>query len=148
MKEGERKRDEIQEGRVSRANTRLDCYLQNGGYIQPPPIKRQFRDPHGEWWDKQERRNYGEACHEDYDQLGMFTPYEYTWVSSRKGLMQIGVFLAALATVLYAVKLTYPDIPAYPREFEAGLDRELGGAGAIRVSAGSHCIAVIIDSYS
>ncbi|PSR81299.1 hypothetical protein BD289DRAFT_462175 [Coniella lustricola] len=115
--------------------TEAEDPLMNGGYVQPPPIKRQFRDPHADWWDKQERRNYGEVCHENYDQLGMFTPHAYTWVTPRKGFMQVGVFLAALATVLYAVKLTYPDIPAVPREFEAGLDRELGGAGAIRARA-------------
>jgi len=33
---------------------------QNGGYVNPVPEKRQFRDPYGDWWDKQERRNYGE----------------------------------------------------------------------------------------
>ena len=34
---------------------------QNGGYVNPAREKRQFRDPYGEWWDKQERRNFGEA---------------------------------------------------------------------------------------
>lgn len=109
--------------------------LQNGGYVQPPPIKRQFRDPHADWWDKQERRNYGEPCHEDFDLLGMFTPYEYTWVKPGKGLLQIGAFIATTFGVLYLVKLTYPDKPAYPREFEfGGLEIELGGPGARRVS--------------
>lgn len=38
------------------------CLLrpQNGGYVNPPPQKRQLRDPYGDWWDKQGRRNYGE----------------------------------------------------------------------------------------
>ena len=107
---------------------------QNGGYVQPAPIKRQFRDPHADWWDKQERRNYGEPVHEDYDQLGMFTPYEYTWVSPKKGLAQVAMFIATFLGVCYTIKLTYPDRPAYPREFEGGLLRELGGSGATRVS--------------
>ncbi|KAI7774673.1 hypothetical protein LA080_008021 [Diaporthe eres] len=107
----------------------------NGGYVQPAPVKRQFRDPHGDWWDKQERRNYGEPCHEDHDQLGIFTPHEYTWVSPRKGLVQIAAFIATFLSVCYVVKATYPDRPSFPREFEDGLQRELGGAGATRARA-------------
>lgn len=64
----------------------------------------------------------------------MFTPYSYTWVSPSKGLVQIGIFIATFLSVCYAVKATYPDVPAYPREFDGGLQRELGGSGAIRVS--------------
>ena len=111
-----------------------DNFAQNGGFINPPRIKRQFRDPHADWWDKQERRNFGEPVHEDHDILGMFSTWEYTWVSTGKGLFQIGVFVAAFLTVCYGVKLTYPDRKSSPREFESGLERELGGAGAIRVS--------------
>ncbi|AEO67913.1 uncharacterized protein THITE_2117090 [Thermothielavioides terrestris NRRL 8126] len=104
----------------------------NGGYINPPRIKRQFRDPHADWWDKQERRNFGEPVHEDHDILGMFSPYEYTWITPGKGLFQIGVFVAVFLSVCYAVKLTYPDRASYPREFEGGLERELGGPGGVR----------------
>lgn len=107
--------------------------VQNGQYIQPPPVKRQFRDPHADWWDKQERKNFGEPVHEDDDTLGMFTPYEYTWVSPGKGLVQIGIFIATFLSVCYAVKATYPDRVSYPREFEGGLERELGGRNAVRV---------------
>ncbi|KAL2176540.1 uncharacterized protein P884DRAFT_225430, partial [Thermothelomyces heterothallicus CBS 202.75] len=106
----------------------------NGGYINPPRIKRQFRDPHADWWDKQERRNFGEPVHEDHDILGMFSPWEYTWIGTGKGLFQIGVFVAVFLSVCYGVKLTYPDRVSYPREFEGGLERELGGPGAVRVS--------------
>ncbi|KAH6847203.1 NADH dehydrogenase-like protein [Chaetomium sp. MPI-CAGE-AT-0009] len=105
----------------------------NGGYINPPRIKRQFRDPHADWWDKQERRNFGEPVHEDHDILGMFSPWEYTWIGTGKGLFQIGVFVAVFLSVCYGVKLTYSDRRSYPREFEGGLERELGGAGALRV---------------
>ena len=34
--------------------------MQNGGYVNPAAEKRQFRDPYAEWWDPQERRNFGE----------------------------------------------------------------------------------------
>ncbi|KAI1099138.1 hypothetical protein F4804DRAFT_337516 [Jackrogersella minutella] len=107
----------------------------NGGYIQPPPVKRQFRDPHADWWDKQERRNYGEPVHEDYDTLGMFSAHEYTWISPGKGLFQIGTFIAAVVGVSWIVGRLYPDKPSFPREFEGGLERELGGAGAWRARA-------------
>ncbi|KAH8904949.1 hypothetical protein BR93DRAFT_898352 [Coniochaeta sp. PMI_546] len=107
----------------------------NGGYINPPEIKRQFRDPHADWWDKQERRNYGEPVHENHDQMGVFTPHEYTWVSPAKGFFQFGCFIAVLVGLCYTVKAVYPDKKSYPREFEGGLERELGGAGAIRARA-------------
>ena len=121
-------------GRQEDTTLRADNFAQNGGYINPPRIKRQFRDPHADWWDKQERRNFGEPVHEDHDILGMFSPYEYTWVGTGKGLFQIGCFVAVFLSVCYGVKLTYPDRPSYPREFEGGLEKELGGAGAIRAS--------------
>lgn len=114
----------------------LDC-AQNGGYINPPRIKRQHRDPYAEWWDPQERRNFGEPVHEDHDILGMFSPYEYTWISPGKGLAQIGAFIVAFLGLCYGVKLSYPDKVSYPREFEGGLLKELGGSGAIRVSGAS-----------
>ncbi|KAI1645471.1 uncharacterized protein F4817DRAFT_343434 [Daldinia loculata] len=107
----------------------------NGGYINPPPIKRQFRDPYGDWWDKQDRRNYGEPVHEDHDILGIFSTYEYTWVSPGKGLLQIGAFIATFVGVCWMVGRVYPDKPSFPREFEGGLERELGGPGALRARA-------------
>jgi hypothetical protein len=74
--------------------------------------------------------------HEDHDILGMFSPYEYTWTTTGKGLAQIGAFVATFFSVLYVVKLSYPDKRSYPREFEGGLEKELGGAGALIVSTG------------
>jgi NADH dehydrogenase (ubiquinone) 1 beta subcomplex subunit 8 len=117
---------------LERSNTK--CKLQNGGYINPPRIKRQFRDPHANWWDKQERRNFGEPVHEDNDVLGIFSPWEYTWTTTGPGLIMIGTFIATFLSVSGVVYAFYPDMPAYPREFPGGLERELGGAGAVRVS--------------
>ena len=75
---------------------RLIFYLQNGGYVNPPPIKRQFRDPNGDWWDKQQRRNYGEPVHEDNDILGLFSPEEYTHTKPATAFFQIGCFITAV----------------------------------------------------
>ncbi|KAI5927554.1 hypothetical protein F4810DRAFT_648319 [Camillea tinctor] len=104
----------------------------NGGYINPARIKRQFRDPHADWWDKQERRNFGEPIHEDNDVLGMFTPYTYTWATPGKAWAQVASFIVTFLGVCWVVSTLYPDKPSYPREFEDGLVRELGGAGATR----------------
>lgn len=110
--------------------------MQNGGYVNPPLEKRQFRDPYADWWDKQEKRNFGEPCHEDNDILGVFSPEEYTWTTAGKGGIMMGTFLTAAAGLLFAVSVTYPDKPSAPREFTAGLERELGGERGVRVSAG------------
>ncbi|KAH7150254.1 hypothetical protein B0J13DRAFT_549816 [Dactylonectria estremocensis] len=104
----------------------------NGGYINPPKIKRQFRDPYATWWDPQERRNFGEPIHEDNDMLGIFSPWDYTWTTTGPGLVMVGSFLAVFFSVLGVVSYNYPDMVAYPREFENGLQRELGGPGAVR----------------
>lgn len=46
----------------------------------------------------------------------------------------VGTFLAVFFSVSGVIYLNYPDRPAYPREYEGGLERELGGPGAMRVS--------------
>lgn len=71
--------------------------------------------------------------HEDNDVLGIFSPYEYTWTTTGPGLLMIASFIAAFAGVSGLVYLNYPDKPAFPREFEGGLERELGGPSAVRV---------------
>ncbi|KAL9013483.1 MAG: hypothetical protein Q9173_001823 [Seirophora scorigena] len=103
----------------------------NGGYPNPPPLKRQFRDPYADWWDKQERRNFGEPVHEDHDILGVFSPHEYTHFTPRKGFVLMGAFVGAVLGLCGLVGLYYPDRPAVERTFEGGLDRELGGPGAL-----------------
>ncbi|KAI9858891.1 MAG: hypothetical protein M1813_007193 [Trichoglossum hirsutum] len=116
--------------RVSQAD--IDDPDMNGSYVQPPPEKRQFRDPHGDWWDKQERRNYNEPVHEDNDILGMFSLEEYTHTPPGKGFMQLGLFIAAVFGLCGVVYQFYPDKPSAPREFPDGLETELGGPGALR----------------
>ncbi|EJP68124.1 hypothetical protein ACQRIT_004527 [Beauveria bassiana] len=104
----------------------------NGGYINPPRVKRQHRDPYAQWWDPQERRNFGEPVHEDNDVLGIFSPWDYTWTTTGPGLIMISTFVATFLGVCGLVYLNYPDRPSFPREFEGGLEKELGGPGAVR----------------
>ncbi len=66
----------------------------------------------------------------------MFSPFEYTHVKPGMGVFQIGCFIAAVLGLCGIVKMTYPDKPSAPREFEEGLERELGGPTAVRVSWG------------
>ncbi|KAF1988605.1 hypothetical protein K402DRAFT_391826 [Aulographum hederae CBS 113979] len=102
----------------------------NGGYINPPPEKRSNRDPYGDWWDKQERRNYGEPVHEDNDILGVFSTEDYKHFSPGHGAMLFGCFLAAFAGLCGAVSVIYEDKPSVPKVYEGGLERELGGPKA------------------
>lgn len=100
---------------------------QNGNYVNPPRVKRQFRDPYGDWWDKQERRNYGEPLHEDNDVLTIFSPEEYTHVTGRQALARLGIFILAVVGLATGVSYVYPDKPSAPRTFPGGLEEELGG---------------------
>ncbi|KAL5339278.1 hypothetical protein BJX70DRAFT_364365 [Aspergillus crustosus] len=105
--------------------------LQNGGYQNPPRVKRQFRDPYVDWWDKQERRNFGEPVHEENEILGVFSPEQYTHVSAGKGLLQLGAFVATFLGFCGVVSFFYPDKPSLPRTFPDGLEKELGGPNAL-----------------
>lgn len=111
--------------------------LQNGGYINPPAVKRQHRDPHADWWDKQERRNFGEPVHEDDDILAIFTPEDYTHIKPGKGFFLLGCWIASFLGLCQVVSIYYPDTPSVPREFPDGMERELGGPNALLVRASS-----------
>ncbi|KAF3924234.1 hypothetical protein ABW21_db0203749 [Orbilia brochopaga] len=105
----------------------------NGGYslTQPPPIKSQYRDPYAEWWDPQERRNFGEPIHEDHDTLGIFSLYDYTAATTKQAAISCLSFIALGLGVCGLIYSTYPDRPAVPREFpDNGLEKALGGKGA------------------
>lgn len=92
--------------------------MQNGNYPDPSltsalPIKRQFRDPHADWWDKQERRNYGEPVHEDNDILGIFSPEEYTHFKPGWGAVLLGTFIGSVGVLCAVISRYYPDRVRY-----------------------------------
>ncbi|CBX97604.1 hypothetical protein IAQ61_001185 [Plenodomus lingam] len=105
---------------------------QNGGYINPPAEKRGNRDPYGDWWDKQDRRNFGEPCHEDHDILGVLALHDYNHFTPGWGAVLMGTFIASVLGLCGAVSMVYPDKISAPRTFPDGLDVELGGRGALR----------------
>lgn len=63
----------------------------------------------------------------------MFSPYEYTWTTPGKGAVMLGTFVLVVFGLCGVVSQFYPDRPSAPREFEGGLEQELGGPGALRV---------------
>ncbi|KAI5797401.1 NADH:ubiquinone oxidoreductase 20.1kD subunit [Peziza echinospora] len=102
-----------------------------GGYVNPPPLKRQFRDPNGTYWNHQDRRDYNEPVNEDEDILGRLSPEVYTWTTPRWGFAQNGIFVLAVLGLTGVVYLGYQDKPAVPRRFPyGGLREELGGSKA------------------
>lgn len=110
--------------------------FQNNNYYNPPAQKRQFRDPYGDWWDKQDRRNFGEPVHEDNDILTIFSTEKYTHFKPAKGFLLLGCAGGSVLLLSGVVSMFYPDKPSSPRTFEGGLERELGGPNAVRVSFG------------
>ncbi|KAF2868751.1 hypothetical protein BDV95DRAFT_609658 [Massariosphaeria phaeospora] len=107
----------------------------NGGYINPPMEKRSKRDPYADWWDKQDRRNYGEPCHEDHDILGPLSLHDYDHFTPAWGAALLGTFVASVLGLCGVVSLIYPDKISAPRTFEGGLEAELGGPRAVRTRA-------------
>ena len=73
--------------------------------------------------------------HEDNDILAVFSTEPYTHASPGKAGLH---FMMAAATMLGFVAIAYqfyPDRPSAPMTFPSGLEAELGGKGALRVSA-------------
>ncbi|KAK1907936.1 hypothetical protein P3342_013255 [Pyrenophora teres f. teres] len=98
---------------------------------QPTPEKRGNRDPYGDWWDKQERRNYGEPCHEDNDILGVLSLHDYNHFTPGWGAVLLGISVATVFGLCAAVSTIYPDKISVPKTYPGGLDLELGGKGAV-----------------
>ncbi|EEH38588.1 hypothetical protein PAAG_08315 [Paracoccidioides lutzii Pb01] len=104
----------------------------NNNYYNPPGQKRQFRDPYGDWWDKQDRRNFGEPVHEDNDILTILSTETYTHFKPGKGLFLLGCAAGSVLLLSGIISLCYSDKPSAPRTFPDGLERELGGPSTVR----------------
>lgn len=64
----------------------------------------------------------------------MFALEDYNHMTTSRGLLMWAGFISAVLGLSYAVYATYPGKPGTPTEYPGGLDRELGGPGAVRVS--------------
>ncbi|KAI4658430.1 uncharacterized protein J4E79_006836 [Alternaria viburni] len=116
---------------AEKAHAELTDPNQNGGYINPPAEKRGNRDPYGDYWDKQERRNYGEPCHEDNDIMGVLALHDYNHFTPQWGFVLLGTFVASVFGLCAAVGTFYPDKLSAPKTYPDGLEAELGGKGAL-----------------
>lgn len=117
---------------VEKANDINDPNM-NGGYINPPAELRSKRDPYEDWFDKQERRNFGEPCHEDNDILGALSLHDYDHFKAPRIFFLLGSFIVTVCGVSYAASLVYPDKISAPKTYPDGLAVELGGKGALLV---------------
>lgn len=52
--------------------------------------------------------------------------------------MLFGTFVVTLLGMCGVVSLYYPDKVSVPKQYEGGLEAELGGPGAVRVSFGAN----------
>jgi len=108
-----------------------DPYM-NGGFINPPIEKRNNRDPYGEWWDKQDKRNYGEPVHEDNDILGALSLHDYDHFTPGWAGVLLGCFGVAVVGLCGVTAFMYPDKKSVPKCYPDGLEAELGGPRAVR----------------
>lgn len=51
-----------------------------------------------------------------------------------RGALIWGILASIVLGGVYTASFYYPDRPSAPVEYEAGLDKELGGPGSVRVS--------------
>jgi NADH dehydrogenase (ubiquinone) 1 beta subcomplex subunit 8 len=121
---------------------------QNGGYINPAPEKRSQRDPYADYFDQQERRNYGEPCHEDHDILGVLSLHEYDHFSPGWGAVLLGTFVLSVFGLCAAVGTVYPDKKSVPKTYPDGLEAELGGKGAVLVGPCLGVCGLCTDCFS
>ncbi|KAF2707232.1 hypothetical protein K504DRAFT_470436 [Pleomassaria siparia CBS 279.74] len=106
----------------------------NGGYINPKPEKPQYRDPYGEYFDKQERRNFNDPVHEDHDIYSALSLHDYDHFTPGWGGVLLGTFLASVLGMCAVVSFIHPDKVSVPKQYEDGLEAELGGPRTVRAA--------------
>ncbi|KAL7421825.1 hypothetical protein Q5752_003596 [Cryptotrichosporon argae] len=102
------------------------------GYPQLPYVSLQTREPFG-WWDRQERKNFGEVFHEEEDVLGMWGPDVHK-TSGPSALAQLSGAFALIGVFSYLLYKTRPQRPVAARTYPyGGLEKELGDKLPARV---------------
>ncbi|WFD34799.1 hypothetical protein MCUN1_001643 [Malassezia cuniculi] len=103
---------------------------QLGDYPALPREVQQWRKYSPNWWDTQDRRNYGETLQEQDDVLNMWSPDKYKMprhIALFQFLTAIGV-IAGFSTLVYVGRPERPNVPkTFPRD---GLAAELGDESA------------------
>ncbi|WVR06962.1 hypothetical protein IAU60_003998 [Kwoniella sp. DSM 27419] len=99
---------------------------QLNGYPQLPYVSIQQRQAFG-WWDRQERKNFGEVMHEEEDAIGMWGPDVHK-TSPWSALRQLAVAFSLIGVAAYGLISTRPERPVAQRSYPyGGLEKELGG---------------------
>ncbi|CAO1635361.1 unnamed protein product [Sympodiomycopsis kandeliae] len=100
---------------------------QLGTYPDVPAISRQRRKYDKNYWDPQEKANFGETLHEQEDILGVFAPDLHPNVTPQSAARQLGVAALCFAGFFTLIYYMTPEAPfvrrTYPRN---GLAEELG----------------------
>ncbi|KAL9934998.1 hypothetical protein V8E36_006074 [Tilletia maclaganii] len=106
---------------------------QLGDYPDLPPISLQRRRWNPNWWDGQEKRNFGETLHEEHDALSVWAP-DVPPIPPSSALFQFGLAALAMATFAGIVYVNQFDEVCVRRSYpRGGLKAELGGtAFAVR----------------
>ncbi|CAD6890549.1 unnamed protein product [Tilletia controversa] len=100
---------------------------QLGDYPDLPLISLQRRRFSPNWWDTQEKRNFGETLHEQHDAMSVWAPDAHVLPASN-ALFQFGLAALAMTAFAGAVYLTKFERPAVPRTYPRdGLKAEMGG---------------------
>ncbi|KAK6910033.1 NADH dehydrogenase (ubiquinone) 1 beta subcomplex 8 [Kwoniella mangroviensis CBS 10435] len=104
---------------------------QLNGYPQLPYVSIQAREPFG-WWDRQERKNFGEVMHEEEDAIGMWGPDVHK-TSPQSALFQLSVAFSLIGLASYVLIKNRPERPVAQRTYPYnGLEKELGGQSYAR----------------
>ncbi|KZT53239.1 hypothetical protein CALCODRAFT_416617, partial [Calocera cornea HHB12733] len=100
---------------------------QLGDYPILPAVSRQWRKPGDQWWDKQDRRNFGEPVHEQDEALTIWAPDVYP-ISGPSALFQFSLAVLGFIGFGFVLSTIRPGRPAVPREYPYdGLSEHLGG---------------------
>ncbi|KAK0532810.1 hypothetical protein OC834_002458 [Tilletia horrida] len=107
---------------------------QLGDYPDLPPISLQRRRWSPNWWDGQEKRNFGETLHEQHDALSVWAP-DAAPIPPSQALFQFtlaGLAISAFCGLVYLTKFERVSVPrTYPR---GGLQAEMGGTALAALS--------------
>ncbi|KAJ1846303.1 hypothetical protein H4S02_005768 [Coemansia sp. RSA 2611] len=121
----------------------LDPDPQIGDYPNLPHIKSESRPQLG-WWDRQNRRNFGEPMAEQDEILNMRSPTLYKSPGWRQvSKMWAGVIIT-IGSVYYFISQTRRERPYMRAFYPNGLKDELGGvptrtmADAVKEAAAEH----------
>ncbi|KAK0565259.1 hypothetical protein OC861_003872 [Tilletia horrida] len=99
---------------------------QLGDYPDLPNVSLQRRRWSPNWWDGQEKRNFGETLHEEHDAMSVWAP-DAAPIPPSSALFQFSIAALAMSAFAGLVYLTKFETPAVRRSYgRDGLKAELG----------------------